>query len=151
MYERGKLTRFTPSSLRAGGSTLTLGARELALLLARGNGTVNVVPEGSIGEVVDLVVGLDVLLNSLTAGHVWSAQAPRHSSTSMTRCVKHQQLQGMNSPRSIAVLQLQGAKSTLAKVVLDSYKVGELGCAWRPSWRVGVARPKAGVTMRRRM
>jgi hypothetical protein len=49
------------------GLRLTLGAREVTLLLTGGNGTVDVALESSLGEVRDLVVGLDVLLDSLTA------------------------------------------------------------------------------------
>jgi hypothetical protein len=45
----------------------TLGARELALLLARGDGAVDVALEGGVGHVTDLVVGLDILLDGLTA------------------------------------------------------------------------------------
>lgn len=61
--------------LGAGGVTLTLGTREDALLLTRGDSTVDVALEGSIGKVVDLVVGLDVLLDGLTAVELWSARA----------------------------------------------------------------------------
>jgi len=50
----------------------TLGARELALLLARGDGTVDVALEGGIGHVADLVIGLDIFLDSLTAVDVVS-------------------------------------------------------------------------------
>lgn len=45
----------------------TLGLREVTLLLARGDGTVDMIPEGGLAEVADLVVGLDVFLDSLTA------------------------------------------------------------------------------------
>jgi hypothetical protein len=45
----------------------TLGLSEITLLLSRGDGTVNVIPEGSLAEVANLVVGLDILLNGLTA------------------------------------------------------------------------------------
>ena len=46
---------------------LTLGTRKVTLLLTRRDGTVDMAPEGGIAEVADLVVGLDVLLDSLTA------------------------------------------------------------------------------------
>ena len=55
------------SSRRLGGEALTLGTRKVTLLLAGSNSTVDVTPEGSIAKVADLVVGLDVLLDSLTA------------------------------------------------------------------------------------
>lgn len=54
-------------SLESWSAALTLGTRELALLLTRLNGTVDVGLKGLVGKVVDLVVGLDVLLDSLTA------------------------------------------------------------------------------------
>lgn len=57
---------------------LTLGLCEVALFLARGDGTVDMVPEGSLAEVADLVVCLDVLLDSLTAADTFgSARALR--------------------------------------------------------------------------
>lgn len=62
-------------SLESWSAALTLGTRELALLLTRLNGTVDVGLKGLVGKVVDLVVGLDVLLDSLTAVEVWSARA----------------------------------------------------------------------------
>lgn len=54
---------------------LTLRAGEDTRLLAVGNGTVDVALELNVSDVVaQLVVGLDVFLNSLTAvGGVWSA------------------------------------------------------------------------------
>jgi hypothetical protein len=58
----------TRSKMRTGsGAGLTLGTRELALLLARGDSTVDVELEFDIGEVGNVVVGLDVLLDGLTA------------------------------------------------------------------------------------
>jgi hypothetical protein len=54
----------------------TLGAREVTLLLTRGDGAVDVALEGSIGDVAEAVVGLDVLLDGLTAEKTcWSASA----------------------------------------------------------------------------
>ena len=46
---------------------LTLGLRKVTLILARCDRAVDVVPEGNLTEVADLVVGLNVLLDSLTA------------------------------------------------------------------------------------
>ena len=63
---------------------LTLGACEITLLLARLDSAVDVVLEGLLGEVVDLVVGFYVLLDSLTAVEVWSAQAQAWKDESMT-------------------------------------------------------------------
>ena len=54
---------------------LTLGTRKVTLLLTRRDGTVDMAPEGGIAEVADLVVGLDVLLDSLTAVGRKSARA----------------------------------------------------------------------------
>jgi len=54
---------------------LTLGTCKVTLLLSRGDGTVDVAAEGSIAEVADVVVGLDVFLNSLTAVGAKSAGA----------------------------------------------------------------------------
>jgi hypothetical protein len=53
----------------------TLGTREITLLLTRGDGTVDVALESSLGKVGDFVVGLDILLDSLTTVEIWSAQA----------------------------------------------------------------------------
>lgn len=47
--------------------TLTLGTRKVTPLLTRGNGTVDMAAEGDVGQVAELVVGLDVLLDGLTA------------------------------------------------------------------------------------
>ena len=41
--------------------------------------------ESSIGEVRDLIVGLDVLLDSLATVEVWSAQALRGEKNEVTR------------------------------------------------------------------
>jgi hypothetical protein len=49
------------------GAERTLGAREVTLLFTRGNGTVDVSLEGDVGDIAELVVGLDVLLDGLTA------------------------------------------------------------------------------------
>lgn len=49
------------------GVELTLRTREFTLLLSRSNGTVDKALEHSVGKVIDLVVRLDVLLDSLTA------------------------------------------------------------------------------------
>jgi hypothetical protein len=68
-------------SIGSWGVALTLGTRELALLLTRLNGAVDVGLESLIGKVVDLVVGLDVLLDSLTAVEVWSARALKRRKT----------------------------------------------------------------------
>ena len=54
---------------------LTLRTQEVTLLLTGSDGTVDVVLELIVGKVVDLVVGLDVLLDSLAAVVVWSACA----------------------------------------------------------------------------
>ena len=56
-------------------ASLTLGLQEDALLNTVGNGTVDVALVGSVGEVANSVVGLDVLLNSLTARIVVSASS----------------------------------------------------------------------------
>lgn len=48
----------------------TLGTRKFTLLLTRGDGAVDVALKGSVGHVADLVVGLDVLLDGLTAVEV---------------------------------------------------------------------------------
>jgi len=56
-------------------AALTLGTQEVTLLLTGSDGTVDVVLELIIAQVVDLVVGLDVLLDSLAAVVVWSACA----------------------------------------------------------------------------
>jgi hypothetical protein len=45
----------------------TLGAREVTLLLTRCDGTVDMALESGVGDVAELVVGLDVLLDGLTA------------------------------------------------------------------------------------
>jgi hypothetical protein len=55
------------------GATLTLGTEEITLLLTGSDGTVDMVLERIVAQIVDLVVGLDVLLDSLTAVVVWSA------------------------------------------------------------------------------
>lgn len=46
---------------------LTLWLSKVTLLLARRDGTIDVVSESSLADVADLVVGLDVLLDGLTA------------------------------------------------------------------------------------
>lgn len=56
-------------------AALTLGTQEVTLLLTGSDGTVDVVLESIVAQVVDLVVGLDVLLDSLTAVVVWLAWA----------------------------------------------------------------------------
>jgi hypothetical protein len=65
------MRRCLKTSIRGGvelqGREHTLGTRELALLLARGDGAVDMALEGGVGHVTNLVVGLDVLLDSLTA------------------------------------------------------------------------------------
>jgi hypothetical protein len=53
----------------------TLGTREVALLLTRGDGAVDMALEGDVGHVAECVVGLDVLLDSLTAVRGESAKA----------------------------------------------------------------------------
>jgi hypothetical protein len=68
----------------------TLGAREVTLLLTRGDGAVDMALEGGVGHVADLVVGLDVLLDGLTAVEVWSAKAHGYVMTKATRCIEHQ-------------------------------------------------------------
>lgn len=55
------------ASTRAEGAELTLWTQEDITLLARCDGTVNVALEHSIGDFAEVVVGLDVLLDSLTA------------------------------------------------------------------------------------
>lgn len=65
----------------------TLRAREFTLLLTRGNGAVDMALEGGVGDVVELVVSLDVLLDSLTAVRSKSVRAlkslrPKHDATS---------------------------------------------------------------------
>lgn len=45
----------------------TLGAQEITLLLACCDGAVDVALESSVAQVTNVVVGLDVFLDSLTA------------------------------------------------------------------------------------
>ena len=49
-----------------GTTELTLGTREVARLLARDDSAVDVALEHSIGNITESVVGLDILLDSLT-------------------------------------------------------------------------------------
>ena len=49
------------------GTRLTLGTREVAGLLSRDNSTIDVALEHGFGDFTECVVGLDVLLDSLTA------------------------------------------------------------------------------------
>ena len=49
------------------GAELTLGAQEITALLAVGDGTVYMALEKVVGSLAKVVVGLDVLLDSLTA------------------------------------------------------------------------------------
>ena len=46
---------------------LTLGTREIAGLLSRDDGTIHMALEHGLGDLAKSVVGLDVLLDSLTA------------------------------------------------------------------------------------
>jgi hypothetical protein len=71
---------------------LTLGARKVTLLFARGDGTVDVTPEGGIAEVANLVVGLDVLLNSLTAVGTGQRELLRASGRKHDGMRRHRQL-----------------------------------------------------------
>lgn len=68
--------------------SLTLGLQEHALLNTVGNSTVDVALVSSVGEVANAVVGLDVLLNSLTARIIVSASSrtmrPKHDVTCET-------------------------------------------------------------------
>lgn len=67
MCQRVNSNAFVAVKIECWELTLTLGTREDALLLTSGDSTVDVALEGSLGKVVDLVVGLDILLDSLTA------------------------------------------------------------------------------------
>lgn len=62
----------------SGGGGLTLRAHELAILLASSNGAVDVTGEHAIGDVSEIVVGLDVLLDVMAA--VGTSQVSRRSS-----------------------------------------------------------------------
>jgi hypothetical protein len=72
--------------------SLTLGLQEHALLNTVGNSTVDVALVSSVGEVANAVVGLDVLLNSLTARIIVSASSrtmrPKHDVTCETSTFK---------------------------------------------------------------
>jgi hypothetical protein len=58
---------FRLKGVELGGAEHTLGAREVTLLLTRGDSTVDVSLEGGVGDIAELVVGLDILLDGLTA------------------------------------------------------------------------------------
>jgi hypothetical protein len=72
---------------------LTLGTRKVTLLLARRDSTVDMTPKGSIAEVADLVVGLDVLLDCLTAVGIKSARALMVWDESMTMHMQRDSLE----------------------------------------------------------
>jgi hypothetical protein len=66
---------------------LTLGTREDAALLSLDNSTVDVTLVCGIGKLVDAVVGLDVLLNSLATASVSLVSGPTWSFTDWMRDV----------------------------------------------------------------
>jgi hypothetical protein len=67
---------------------LTLGTCKVTLLLARCDGTVDVALESLVARVTELVVGQNVLLDSLTAVGAMSAR-DQALDGSMTRCVSN--------------------------------------------------------------
>ncbi len=73
-----KNTRVQKDETHKVGAKLTLGLHKETLLRTSGDGAVDVAPQGVLREVAAVVVGLDVLLNSLTAVEVCQRKLPRN-------------------------------------------------------------------------